>query len=458
MFSGLTCAAPAAFVAFGDLSLPSAIGRPLLAVAPLPLGRILLDYAPWLIAMVVLVVLSGFFSLSESALFYLGPRERHRLRQGNRAQRLAVSLLDDPDRLLTAVLFWNLLVNLTYFTLSSIATLQMQRGGHGAEAGTFAVLTVLLLIIFGEMVPKTVGVLWSAPLVSLLGTPLAAVVRLLDSLLPAFRLANLLSRRVLWPKFQPEPYLQVTDLERAVEFSTSDATLLEHEHIVLRGIVSLSGIRVDELMRPRPRLRVFRVPLALADLEREQPASGYLLTAEPDSDEVSGSIRLADLSTVPPDHLERLAQPVVYVPWCTTVADALETLQRHGRQVAAVINEFGETIGILTIDDILDTISSPTASRSERLLKRLPIRQVAPGVWQVTGMTSLRRLVRHFDVERPPSKSVTVDGVIQEILERFPEPGDRCHWGPFAFHVLESPDNGPSLVELTLVDETRQEE
>lgn len=421
------------------------------------MSGLLVDYAPWFLAMAVLVVFSGFCSMSEAALFYLNHRQRHRLSQGNRAQRIAVALLEAPDRLLTAVLFWNLLVNLTYFTLSSIVSLQLQRDGHGAEAGTFAVATVLLLILFGEMLPKTVGVLWAPTLTTLLGMPLAAMVRVLDPLLPVFHLANLLSQRVLWPKFQPEPHLHITDLERAVEFSTADATLLEHEHTVLQGIVSLSAIRVDELMRPRSRLRVFRPPVALAQLEGQQPASGYLLVTEPDSDEVAGSIRLADLDTVPAEHLERVAQPVVYVPWCTTVADALETMQRRNRQAAAVVNEFGETIGILTFDDILDTIFSPTASRSERLLKRVPIRQVAPGLWHVTGMTSLRRLARYFHVERPASKSVTVGGVIQEILERFPEPGDRCRWGPFAFHLLEAPDSGQLLVELTLVDEAPEE-
>ncbi|MEN6493626.1 MAG: CNNM domain-containing protein [Thermoguttaceae bacterium] len=424
------------------------------------MSTVFLAYLPWFAVMGLLVTASAFFSASESALFYLTHRERQRLAQGNRRERIAVGLLDDPDRLLTAILFWNLLVNLTYFTLSSIGSLQMQRAGHTAEAGTFAAVSVLLLIIFGEMAPKTVGVMWATGLAPLLGMPLAGMIRLLAPLIPVFRWANLLSQRVLWPQFQAEPYLHLTDLERAVEhsYATADATLLIHEHTVLQGIVALSGLRVDELMRPRAALRVFRPPVALSDLEALPPASGYLLVSEPDSDEVAGAVRLASLSEVPRENLERLTQPVVYVPWSSTVAEALETMQRHDRPVAAVVNEFGETIGVLIFDDLLDTIFSPSASRSERLLKREPIRQVAPGVWQVTGMTSVRRLVRHFQVERPPSKSSTVAGVIQETLERFPQAGDRCRWGPFEFHVLEAPDIGRVLIELTLVEEPQEGE
>jgi len=203
-------------------------------------------------------------------------------------------------------------------------------------------------------------------------------------------------------------------------------------------------------MRPRTRLRTFRPPVSLEDLEGQVPPSGYLLVTEPESDELAGAIALEDLSSVPTTGLEHYAQPVAYVPWCTTVAEALETIQRDRRRVAAAVNELGETIGILTLDDILETIFTRTASRSQRLLKRMPIRQVAPGVWQVTGMTSLRRLVRHFCVERPASKSVTVSGVIQETLEKLPDPGDECRWGPFHFKVIDVAHGGQLLVELTL--------
>jgi CBS domain containing-hemolysin-like protein len=283
------------------------------------------------------------------------------------------------------------------------------------------------------------------------------MVRLLDPVMPALRTVNLLSRRLFWQRFKPEPYLHVRDLERAVELSTADAALVEQEQNVLQRIVQLSEIRVDELMRPRPQFRSFRPPVRLADLGGRMPPSGYLLVAEPQSDEIRAAIPLRSLSEVPEEQLDRLAGPVVYVPWCTTVAHALEAMQRHQHPVAAVINEYGETIGILTFDDVLETIFGRAPSRSLRLLRRAPIRQVAPETWQVTGMTSLWRLSRYFRVQRPPSKSVTVAGVIQETLERFPDEGDECRWGPFQFKVVETPERGQLLVELRVVREPEEE-
>jgi len=413
---------------------------------------LLIQYSPWLGAMLVLIFCSAFFSSSEAAFFYLHRADHRRMGCGSRAQRTAAALLDEPDKLLTAVLFWNLLVNLAYFTIASIISIQLERDGHATGAGVFAVASLLVMIILSEMLPKSLAVLKPGGLAVAVCAPLAAMVRVLDPVLPVFRVANLLSRRLLWPRFRPEPYLRVGDLERAVELSTTDAALLEQEQKVLQSIVLLSEIRADELMRPRTQFLSFPPPVSLADLQGRMPPSGYLLVSEGDSDEVAAAIALRSLSNIPTEQLEHLARPVVYVPWCTTCAEVLEAMRRQGRQVAAVVNEFGETIGILTFDDILDTIFSRAPSRSERLLRREPIRRVSDGLWHVTGMTSLRRLVRYFGTERPASKSVTLAGVVQEMLERLPQPGDECRWGPFKLKVLDVGDRGQLLVELTIAD------
>lgn len=414
--------------------------------------HLLMQHAPWLTAMGLLMLCSAFFSASEAAFFYLSRSDRRRLATGSRAQRVAAGLLADPDRLLTAVLFWNLMINVAFFTIVSIASIELKQDGLTAEAGSLAAGSLVAMIVFSEMLPKSLGVLRPRSLAVMSAIPLAAMVRALDPMLPVLRMANLLSRRLFWPRFRPEPYLRVGDLERAVQLSTSDATLLEQEQRVLQNIVSLSEMQVNELMRPRVQFLVFRPPVSLADLQGRMPPSGYLLVAEPDSDEVTAAISLRDLSSVPTEQLDRYAEPVVYVPWCTTVAQALETMQRQNRRVAAVVNELGETIGILTFDDVLETIFGRSPSRSQRLLEQIPIRQIGPETWHVTGMTSLRRLVRHFGVPRPPSRSVTVTGVVQETLGRMARPGDRCCWGPFQFTVLHVLQRRRLLVEVTLVE------
>jgi putative hemolysin len=410
------------------------------------------EYPLSLAAMGVLVCCSGFFSSSEASLFVLTRHDRLAFVGGGRSRRMAARLLDAPDRLLTAILFWNLVTNLAYFSLASIVGLQLQARDLSAEAGVFSLVALLSIITLGEMVPKNVAVLVPRVVAPLLAVPLAVLVKVVDPALPIFQGWSLLSKRLLWPQFEAETYLQTDDLERAVQLSTSDAVLADQENTVLRNVLSLSTLRVDELMRPRRHLQVHTPPVMRDDLVGRLPPSGYLLVSEPDSDEVAAGLPLGELSVVPEQHLEFRAPEVVYVPWCASVASALDEMRSRRCQVAAVINEFGETIGVVTYYDIVETVFTARSSRSQRLLKRQPIQQVDAGLWQVSGMMRLRRLGRYFNITLPQSRSVTVAGVIAELLERLPEAGDVCDWGPFHFEVIDVPEVGDLRIGLTRRD------
>ena len=177
----------------------------------------MIQYASALVAMALLLGCSAFFSTSEAALFYLRRSDRRGLAAGNRSQRIAAGLLDDPDRLLTAVLFWNLLGQPG---LSSPSPLDHRPpvGKRRADRGRRRLLAGRpgVIIVFGEMLPKSLAVMKPRAVWPRGWLPLAVAVRLVDPLLPVFRMANLLSRRLLWPNFEPEPYLHIRDLERAV--------------------------------------------------------------------------------------------------------------------------------------------------------------------------------------------------------------------------------------------------
>ncbi len=400
--------------------------------------------------MLVLMGLSAFFSASEAALFSLRAPDRAALRNGNRGQRAAYSLLSDPDRLLSAVLFWNLLVNIVYFSIASRLALRMQQQPNASKALVFGVTfgALLAIIFFSEMLPKSLAVLMARSLAALVSLPLTVAVRLVDPLMPGLRLVNLLSRRLIWPSFAPEPYLDVTDLERAIELSTTDAHLIEQERSVLRNVVSLSELRVDECMRPRSQLVTFRPPVRWPDVQAQAPPSGYLFVTEAEGEEIVSAVELQTLAQIPNDHLEYYAEPVIYVPWCATVADVVEQMEAKERNAVVVVNELGETIGAMTRKDLLDVLFTNRSSRSERLLNRRPIQEIAAGLWQVTGMTNLRVLAEHFDLELPETPHVTVSGVIQESLQRLPVVGDECRWGLLQMEVTEVLDNGQIMVNL----------
>ena len=419
--------------------------------------HVLIDMSPWLIAMAVLIACSAFFSGSEAALFYLRWEDRRILATGGRSQRAAADLLKNPDRLLSAVLLWNLAINMTYFGISSIVALHAERELGRSHAVFFSGSALLVIIFASEMLPKSIAVLSARRFAGLVGIPLAVAIRLLDPVMPMLRLISLLSRRLIWPKFADEPYLEVSDLERAIELSSSDTPVIEQERATLRNIVMLSDIRAEEWMRPRTQFITFQSPVSLDDLRGKMPPSGYLLVTEADHEDITSAINLGELTDVPAENLQQQGQPVIYVPWSATVADVLQHLQRSRREVAVVVNEYGETIGILTFADILDTLFHQDPSRSDRLLDREPIQQMGEGVWHITGMTSLRRLTTSFQAALPAATSVTVGGVLQDLLQRLAEKGDELDWGPFHLRVLKAPQRGQLLIELHLRRAKEQE-
>jgi len=412
---------------------------------------VLLEVLPWLIAMAVLIGCSAFFSASEAALFSLRPADLHALSHGSRSQRLAASLLDDPERVLSAVLFWNLVVNIAYFAIASIVERHLPPGS--SLHWPLRIGSLLVIIFFSEMLPKTVAVLITRNLSAFVSLPLSFMIRVIDPIMPMLRFVMLASRRLIWPGFEPEEGLVTADLERAIKLSTSDAKLLDQERTILENIVALSELRADETMRPNTQLKVFRPPVRLEDLQGTKTRSGYLFLTEPDSENIGEAVRLESLWSLHPDHLEAAAEPVVFVPWCATLADVAGLLFGKDREVAAVVSERGETIGAITTDDLMDVLFSQSPSRSMRLLNREPIQQVADDVWEAVSLTNLRGLGEYFELDLPSSQNNTVGGVMQESLQRIPEVGDRCEWGPFEFEVIGSVEGGQLIVQVKRLPE-----
>lgn len=403
-----------------------------------------------------LLAASAFFSGSEAAFFSLTPAQRRALAQGNRAERLGARLLDQSERLLMGILFWNLAINIGYFSIVSKVALTLEETASESSHSAAALVTfgsLLTIIVLGEFLPKSIAVLYPRTFIRFVGLPLALSIRILDAFLPIIKVVNEASRRLLWPGLKPEPYLELSDLDRAVELSTVDASLFEHESQVLRNIIQISEIRVEEWMRPRTQFRTFVPPINIDQLHGEKTPSGYMLITDEDGNELLAAVDLGNLLPQHANDLEKAKKPLVVVPWCTTVADALDRLRGSGCRVAAVVNEHGETIGVLTWEDIFDAILQQDRANSHRELAKADLRQESEYTWVATGMTRLRNLERVFGQRINDGNNLTVSGLIQEQLHRLPELGDQCCVGHFRFEVIDTGQRGEILARIEFVPE-----
>lgn len=405
----------------------------------------------------VLACGSAFFSLSESALFALDQRSREELARRDRRGECVARLLAASEETLTAILLWNLFINIGYFSVSAIVSFALRKYEGAGWASAFGAGSLVALILFSEMLPKTLGVshprFWSL----LVAGGLSLAVDSIRNLLPPLRALSRLTLRLVWPTFQPEPYLQVGDLERAVEWSIVNRLLLSEEEAVLQSLVALSEVRADELMRPRKQLPLFRPPIRWVDLPSELPRGGSIYVCDVATDEPVAMLPLREVYRQLEEPLDRWAKPLLPVPWCVSAADVLEWLVNRDYRGAAVVNEYGEVIGVLTLEDLLHAAISLGSGTPERPLQREPIRFLGGNRWQVTGSTALRRLAKHFRIPRPSTKCVSLGGLLQERLGRFPRLGDECQAGPFHLRVVETSPDGDILIELTYQADRHEE-
>jgi len=408
-----------------------------------------LPFLPHLFAMAALMVASGFFSCSEAALFYLSRDDRQRMATGTAGERAASLLLDRPDRLLTSILFWNLVINMAYFALASVITLGLERTGATRQATGLTLGALMAIIVFSEMLPKNFGVLWSRPLAALLGLPLSIATRLLDPLLPTLERASELCRRLLAPQFESEPYMELDDLERAIAISGSDPALVEQEQNILSRVVALSDTRVEEVMRPRRQYLAFAPPVTSDQLNGQTTPSGYLLVTERDSEEITTALPMEEAALLPPgERLDKHAGPVIVVPWCATAARTLTELGRRDCRVAAVLNELGETIGIVTVEDLMAQVLQPNPAPRHPHDRPGRLDELGQGVWQATGRTTLRRIAKQLGIEFPTTRAITVTGLLQEQLQRMPTTGDTIQWADHEWRAVDDSEESGLLVEF----------
>jgi len=432
---------------------------------------LLKDHFSIFLVMFLAASVSAFCSAAEAAFFSLSSQDRRAFQSGSRFQRIAAGLAVQLGKILPAILLWNLTANLIIFAGSTITAIDLKKNGHASEAGLFVLATLFAVVTFCEIIPKCLGVTLPRRLTPMQALPVSLMTRIVGPVMPILERINLLSQRLFFPNLKPEPHLRVSDLERMIELTPSrgkmqsflyndaeqPATLLRREQQVLRNIVGLSDVTAEEMMRPRTRLRIFKPPVTLATLQGNVPPGGYLLITESDTDEIASAIPLDRFTGTTHDAetviWDAQSSPVAYVPWRMKTSHVLETLQKEKTEVAAVVNEYGETIGILTFDDLVYSIFALVPSRSRLLFNQAPVRRNGEGRWLVSTMTTLRRVARYFQIELPEHEPSTVGGILEEMLERFPQEKDECDWGPFHWHVLARNTTGIFDVEITFRNE-----
>jgi Mg2+/Co2+ transporter CorB len=405
------------------------------------------------IALAVLLAISGFFSIAETAMMAVNRfRLKHRAQRGERGAKIAVTLLGKTDTLLGVILLGNNLLNAASAMLTGVITVRLFGEGELALAvGTVAITFAIL--VFSEITPKVVGAAHAdriAPVVAYLLAPM------LKAATPVVWFINLFVQGIL----------KLVRIKRA---SDAGATLTQEElrSLVLEGqyfrgkhramlanLLDLEAVSVDDVMTPRNQIHAIDLT-GKPSLISQQLATSYhtrLPAYEEKLDNIVGVIHLKQVvqlqrsGEIGPEELRSILRPPYFVPAGTSLLVQLQQFQNDRERLGVVVDEYGELVGLVTIEDIIEEIigefTTPTVDASETY------RRAPDGTVVVDGLTPLRTLNRKLGTQFPVDGPKTLNGLIVEELGEIPEAGTRVDVAGQGVEILQTQDRGVKVVRL----------
>ena len=407
-----------------------------------------------LIALAVLLLVSAFFSLAETAMMAVNRyRLKHRAERGSRSARLAMALLAKTDQLLGVILLGNNLLNAAAATLTSVITVRLFGQGEVALAlGTLAI--TFLILVFSEITPKVIGANYAdllGPVVSYVLTPLLRITR------PIVWFVNLFVKAVLKIfHLQPTPgeSTALTQEElRSLVLEGSQYFRGRHK-TMLANLMDLEAISVEDAMTPRSQIHALDIT-EKPQVLRQQIATSYhsrLPVYEGALENIIGILPLKSVVQVcineelDPERLRGVLRPPYFVPVGTPLLAQLQQFQADRQRFGLVVDEYGELMGLVTIEDIVEEIIGEFTTQAPG--GTASYRREPDGSVVVDGMALLRTLNRRLGTQFPLDGPKTLNGLIVEHLGDIPDAGVSFRLHGQQVEILQTQDKAVKVVKL----------
>jgi Mg2+/Co2+ transporter CorB len=401
--------------------------------------------------LLLLIMLSGFFSGSETALMTINRyRLKHEAKQGHKGAILARALLDRPDRLIGLILLGNNFVNILASSLATVIALRI--GGEAAIAAAAGILT-LVILVFAEVSPKTLAALYPERL----AYPAAFVYApLLKILYPIVWTVNWVTNGLLRLLGIPIDEAQGTTLTREelrTVVSEAGAMIPERSRTMLLAILDLENATVEDIMIPRNEVDGIDLQDSQEEIINSIRSAGYSRVPLFDGsiDSVIGIIHARDAlhalldKGLEKDCLREIAREPYFVPEGTQLYQQLLNFQREKRRVALVVDEYGDFLGLITLTDLLEEIVGEFATDPADTIGE--IHRGEDGSLLIDCGISIRELNRALRWKLPTDGPKTLNGLILEYMETIPEPGTSLKLYGHALEIIQTAESAVKMVK-----------
>ena len=402
------------------------------------------------VARVILVGFSAFFSASETAFSSLNQiRLKSRAEDGDSSAARVLNMAEQYDKLLSTILIGNNIVNIAAASIGTILFTRMLGAERGATVSTI-VLTIIVLI-FGEVTPKSLAKEMPEKVATAVSPFLVLLMALMTPLTWLFtQWKKLLGRFVHSGEADT---ITEGELMTMVSEAENDGELTDRESELIRSAIEFDDVEVEEILTPRVDVVAVEDDIPLEELAQTFAESGYsrLPVYHGTIDNIIGVVHEKDFYIArlkKATKIDDLVVPTLYTTGSTQISQLLRTLREQHHHLAVVVDEYGGTEGIITLEDILEELVGEIWDEHDEVTE--DFRKQSDGSWLVSGSASVDDLYEELDLpEEEDIDSNTVNGLVQEKTCHLPKVGDRFTLGEYDGVVTRTAKRRVTEVRLT---------
>lgn len=413
-----------------------------------------------------LLVCSAFFSGSETALTALSRARAYKLSQdGSKAAQVILSLQDRKESLIGAILLGNNLVNIAAASLATILAVSLWGDEYGALYAT--IILTLVVLIFAEVLPKSLALNHSEKVALIVARPLAVIVRVLT---PFTFLVQKIITYLLKPfgiSLEGSGGVSGTEhIKGAIELHHSEGEVEKQDRDMLGSILDLNDREVDEVMVHRT--QVYAIDMGQEPEEIIQQAIDSSHSRIPlwrdNPDNIVGVLHVKDVlklvmskkAGITREMIRRTAHRPWFVPETTILSEQLVSFRKARKHFACVVDEYGAFLGIVTLEDILEEIVGDIDDEHDTL-DLTSIMPFGADAYRVDGTVTIRDLNRHLDWNLPDEHATTVAGLVLHHARVIPEEKAVFEIYNVRFTIAEKTANQITMLILQKLDDSSDE-
>ncbi|MFA5371989.1 MAG: CNNM domain-containing protein [Sideroxydans sp.] len=407
------------------------------------------------VILLVLLICSAFFSGSETSMMAINRARLNSLvRKGNRSARLTLSLLGKVDKLLGSILFGNTLVNVAAAAIANIIILRMfGQSDLAILLGTLAL--TFMILVFSEILPKIVA----ASFPERIALPTSYVLTPMITLFhPIVSVATALVKGLLWLfriRIQTDQSKQKMTLDelRGLVLDAEHFLPRKHQKMLL-NLVDLERITVNDVMIPRNQIEALNIETPPTELHQQLITCHHTLlpvyAGTPDNIigilHIKRVLSLLHEETLDVAELRRVLHEPYFIPSDTPLLKQLQQFQERRARLGLVVDEYGELLGLVTLENILEEIVGDFTTQSPAQTGKF-LRQ-EDGSLLLEGSSSLRELNRKLGLHLPLGETKTLNGLILEQLQVIPEAGTSLKIGDYPIEIIQVQDRAVKVARI----------